>query len=70
MMGRTACETLIAMTQRRVQAVQIHETERGTADHHLRREIAALRCALIFLNTPRELIPTLPPLPKHLRRWS
>lgn len=68
MTGRTAVETLLAMADRRVNAIKVHESERSTPDHHLRRELAAIRCALFFMNTPRDLLPNLPELPAHLRR--
>ena len=70
MLGRVAVETLLAMADRRVKAIQVHETERHTPDHHLRREVAALRVALIFLNTPRDILPSLPPIPENLRRGA
>jgi hypothetical protein len=68
MTGRSAVETLLAMADRRVNAIKVREAERRSPDHHLRREVAALRCALIFMNTPRDILPTVPPLPDHLRR--
>jgi hypothetical protein len=68
MKGKDCVETLLDMADRRVRAIPIREAERKVPDHHLRREVSALRLALVFMNTPRDILPILPELPDHLRR--
>jgi hypothetical protein len=60
MKGREAVKTLLHMTEWRIKRVAEIEADGGRRQDRLRREIAALRVALQFMNCPGEVIPEYP----------